>query len=318
MNSLLIRQTAKIFGGSAIAAMGFSFGRDIYKGAKKKKNDIIGAIILIFILAVAVVGTYSSGVWIARNYRDGIEAFFTRLGSLISLSACGAGLFYIGSFLTGRDPTQITQWNLEDYTVTFSMPLLILIIGLSVGFSQRKRRTRVWEAEEANAEFMEKHGLISHEDGTVEDTNAGQNFRIDYMGEKRITLFPLGRRGKRAYITINQNGKYHEYTGMTSMHEAPPSAITTQTNVNSITTTPGLQPVGRSGWSIAAAVLGGISILLFLPAPLAVIASVFAFVDLRKSNQMQKPKKGKALAIFGFCSGSIITLIIVAALASAP
>ena len=72
----------------------------------------------------------------------------------------------------------------------------------------------VWDAERANAQFMQQQGLIEHEDSTLEDTSAGQNYRIEHLGKQRITLFPIGRRGKRAYINIAPDGKYIDFTGM--------------------------------------------------------------------------------------------------------
>jgi hypothetical protein len=64
---------------------------------------------------------------------------------------------------------------------------------------------------------MKNNGLIEHEDETIEDEATGQHYRIDHLGSRRITLFPIGKRGKRAYINIDDSGRYTDYTGVTSI-----------------------------------------------------------------------------------------------------
>ena len=83
MTSNLIKASARIFGGSAVAGMGFSLGRDIYKKVKKPgtKNTIIALIVL----AAAVIGTYTGGVWLARNYETIWGSVFKRVGGVIIL-----------------------------------------------------------------------------------------------------------------------------------------------------------------------------------------------------------------------------------------
>lgn len=69
-----------------------------------------------------------------------------------------------------------------------------------------------------------------------------------------------------------------------------------------------LLPVGRSGWAIAAGYLGLFS-LIVLPAPLAIIVSVVAIIDIRKSKGSGKVKHGMGRAIFGLAMGLIGTLV---------
>jgi hypothetical protein len=69
-----------------------------------------------------------------------------------------------------------------------------------------------------------------------------------------------------------------------------------------------LLPVGRSGWAIAAGYVGLVSVLL-LPAPIAMILSIVAIVDIRKSKSQAHPKHGLGRAIFGLIMGSIFTIL---------
>lgn len=68
-------------------------------------------------------------------------------------------------------------------------------------------------------------------------------------------------------------------------------------------------PVGRSGWAIAAGYFGLFSVLI-LPAPLAVIFSVMAIVDLRKCERLGKRRYGMGRAVFGLVMGSLGTLML--------
>lgn len=64
-----------------------------------------------------------------------------------------------------------------------------------------------------------------------------------------------------------------------------------------------LLPVGRSGWAIAAGYLGLFS-LIVLPAPVAIIVSIIALKDIKKSKAPgQKLKHGTGRAIFGLVAG---------------
>ena len=70
-----------------------------------------------------------------------------------------------------------------------------------------------------------------------------------------------------------------------------------------------LLPVGRSGWAIAAGYLGLFS-LVILPAPLALIISIIAMRDIKKSRAATTPKYGMGRAVFGLIMGVLGTGLI--------
>ena len=70
-----------------------------------------------------------------------------------------------------------------------------------------------------------------------------------------------------------------------------------------------LLPVGRSGWAIAAGYLGLFG-LIVIPAPLALIVSLIAIFDIRRSKNTAKQKHGMGRAIFGLIVGVVGTLIL--------
>jgi hypothetical protein len=71
-----------------------------------------------------------------------------------------------------------------------------------------------------------------------------------------------------------------------------------------------LIPVGRSGWAIAAGYLGLFGMVL-VPAPLALIVSIVAILDIRKSRNSSTPKYGMGRAIFGLIVGVIGTISLI-------
>lgn len=69
-----------------------------------------------------------------------------------------------------------------------------------------------------------------------------------------------------------------------------------------------LLPVGRSFWAILAGYMGLFSLMLF-PAPFAVIVSLIAIADIRKSKHSPNgPKYGMGRAIFGLLVGLVCTI----------
>jgi hypothetical protein len=83
-----------------------------------------------------------------------------------------------------------------------------------------------------------------------------------------------------------------------------------------------LLPVGRSGWAIAAGYLG-LFAFLAVPAPLAVIVSILAILDIQKSKKSgQSRKHGMGRAIFGLVAGIggtvVLALVVISWLSRSP
>jgi len=74
-----------------------------------------------------------------------------------------------------------------------------------------------------------------------------------------------------------------------------------------------LLPVGRSGWAIVAGYLG-LFAMLVVPAPLALIVSIVAIRDIRRSRSLPHPKHGMGRAVFGLITGVLGTLLLLAIL----
>lgn len=203
----LISSSLKIFGGSAVAGMGFALGRDVYKRLKKWYLLII-ALVLIFTL-------YTSGIWIARNYDTILKSIFIRIGAILVGIPSFIILYFFSLFFFSPSTTEQTAQSETAYLLyATSLPILVLLVGVIVGFLQRKKRSQIWYAEQFNLDFMKSTGLIEHEDGTIEDIENSVNYKIDFIGKERVTLMPIGKRNKRAYIYLDPFGKYSEFSGL--------------------------------------------------------------------------------------------------------
>ena len=222
MSKSLLQKSTSIFGGSAVAGMGFAFGRDVYKDVKK---DLL-TYILFLVIFLSFVGTYMGGIWMARNYKSIWGSIFARIGAIIVIiptatitwgAILGIGLG-IRDYFRSNEQVKIAKILGVDAIFVYAaiVVCVIFIIGLLVGISQRIRRGLTWDAEIHNELFMKNNSLIEHEDSTLEDTSTGQNYRVESIGKNRITLFALGRRSKRGYINITE-GKYDHFSGIVSL-----------------------------------------------------------------------------------------------------
>jgi hypothetical protein len=235
----LVENTTKLVGGAAVAGFGFSMGRDGYRHVKKDPGSALGVVLFFSVIVLAVTGLYNAGLWLSRNYRTLFRSIISRIWAVMFLVPS----FYISSFVFKYpaamifgfsgvtvnegtlywDPSRLgSQWlsffNGSDYETSLSRLAIgicgvVFVSGVVAGLSQRRKRSRVWANEKANYEFLVSNNLVEREDGCIEDTDSGENFRVDFLGKDRITLFPLGRRGKRAYIYLD-DGRYIRFTGL--------------------------------------------------------------------------------------------------------
>ena len=97
-NTALTKTVANIFGGSAIAGMGFSLGRDVYSNTKRNR-EFRGKILAIAILGFAIAGAYFGGVLIARNYKDFWSGFLNRLLGVVTLVPSFVVLSLVSAFV---------------------------------------------------------------------------------------------------------------------------------------------------------------------------------------------------------------------------
>lgn len=230
----VIQYAPAIVAGSALAGFGLSFGRDVYKKAKKYWPLVI--------VLVCVLGAFFAGLWIFRNYRTALDTVVKKLASLMVLVASFYALHLtlllmdvilpISQLLMVHDLSQtltpiVADSDLDPYLVSPELLRVVIIqsaafvIGALVGMSHRRRRKVAWIAEDHNTAFLADQGLeIVDEDekgnlrlrSNVEEV--GYRLTDDLSVTKELEFLALGRRNKRAYMTYDEIGRYTSWSGL--------------------------------------------------------------------------------------------------------
>jgi len=197
-------------GGAAVAGFGLAFGRDIYK--KSKKN-----IEFILLLLAIIFCPFIGGRGLVRGHDRGLfgTIFLTFIGSvlLIVVGFCAATFLAFEIVVMGKiDPDNPFPLALLGGFVTTA---IITGIGILVGLFQRPKRLKAIAASKANEEFLITNGF-RETDGTdiTHYDPSGQALRFLEAHPDRLVFMAVGRRGKRAYIDLDKNGRMVEYSGI--------------------------------------------------------------------------------------------------------
>ena len=190
--------------GSAVRGFGFAFGRDLYSATKKRSQNIL----LIGVAVAVLLMNYVSVLWVVRNYQTTQQSVFAKLGGLIAF-----GVSYVLVYIVA---TWIGEDNAELSIVLLIVQHVLILAGLVNGLRHRKKRRQVWEVEDHNAEFFEQHGIEELDDEHFRDTE-GNRYRLEDVRPGEIELFAEGRRGRRAYIGIDEDGRFTTWSGLTSI-----------------------------------------------------------------------------------------------------
>ncbi|ESX14459.1 hypothetical protein X768_01675 [Mesorhizobium sp. LSJC265A00] len=198
-------------GGTAVAGFGFAFGRDIYK--KTKKN-----VELIALLLAAVFCPFIGGRGLVRGHDRGIfgTIFLTVLGSVLLIVAgfCAATLLLFGVLVMFNDGNAHSPLRFA-LVGGFVVTAIIAMIGLVAGVVQRPKRLKVIAVAKFNDRFLKENGFqeTDGDDITHHDAN-GQMLRFLEGHPDRLVFLAVGRRGKRAFIDLDQDGRMVSYSGI--------------------------------------------------------------------------------------------------------
>lgn len=226
------RYAPSIVAGSALAGFGLSFGRDVYKKAKKN-----WPILLVF---ACLVGVYFSGLWLFRNYRTPFDTIIKRTGAILALIVSSVGVYVGAAFIAvtflpvmAFVPTDTVDSLTFDPMILLDFPLLwifiaqigLFVMGAVMGIRHRERRRLAWEAEEHNEHFLDYHGLEVidvDEKGNLRLRDHNENIGYRLMDDLEVTgeleFMALGKRNKRGYIHYDSTGKYTHWSGLAEVH----------------------------------------------------------------------------------------------------
>ncbi|MBZ9898528.1 hypothetical protein LB545_29895 [Mesorhizobium sp. BR1-1-6] len=198
-------------GGTAVAGFGLGLGRDIYR--KTKKN-----VELIALLLAAVFCPFIGGRGLVRGHNRGIfgTIFLTILGSLLLIVTgfCAATLLLFGILVLvgdGKTDTPFLLALLGGLVVT----ALHAGIGMVVGLVQRPKRLKAIAVGKFNERFLEENGFQETDgDDITHYDDSGQALRFLEAHQSRLVFMAVGRRGKRAFIDLDQDGRMVSYSGI--------------------------------------------------------------------------------------------------------
>lgn len=199
-------------GGTAVAGIGLSLGRDVYKSSKKNG----GGILLFVAVLSAIILPFLGGRGMVRGHDRGLfgTIFKTVIWNLLLISIAFFLAFLALSILaepTKERPTQLFSPELYGAAFTAS----ITLFGMLIGLFQRSKRLNKFAVIKANANFLAEEGFQETDgtDITHYDQN-GQGLRFLEAHKNRLVFMPVGRRGKRAFIELDDDGRMIAYTGV--------------------------------------------------------------------------------------------------------
>lgn len=198
-------------GGTAVAGFGPAFGRDIYK--KTKKN-----VELIALLLAAAICPFVGGRGLVRGHDRGFlgTIFLTVLGSLLLIAAglCAATLLMFGVLVLVTDGKRDSPFLLA-LLGAFVVTALLVAIGIVVGLLQRPKRLKTIAVGKFNERFLEENGFRETDgDDITHYDDSGQALRFLEAHQNRLVFMAVGRRGKRAFIDLDQDGRMVGYSGV--------------------------------------------------------------------------------------------------------
>ena len=222
----LIRLAPQLLAGSAVAGVGFAFGRDIYRATKKHWVPVL----ILVALTSCLYGLFVSSVWMAHNYRTRLGSTGKRLAAFLLFVVCYFALLYVNVFLieiasgtTETVGTTIVLWETHAGSLTDGSPLSIgfsvqnavAVVGFILGVIQRRRRRLLWQAEEANATFLADHGLQQLDEKNMRDSE-GNRFELanQFSRINEIEFIAVGQAGKSGYLCYDETGKYTAWSGL--------------------------------------------------------------------------------------------------------
>ncbi|MBZ9746811.1 hypothetical protein LB516_16300 [Mesorhizobium sp. CO1-1-7] len=198
-------------GGTAVAGFGFAFGSDIYK--KTKKNVELIALVL-----ATVFCPFIGGRGLVRGHDRGIfeTIFLTVLASLLLIAAglCAATLLMLGVLMLVADGKLDSPFLLA-LLGGFVLTTLLAGMGIVVGLVQRPKRLKAIAVGKFNERFLDENGFRETDgDDVTHYDDSGQALRFLEAHQNRLVFMAVGRRGKRAFIDLDQDGRMVSYSGV--------------------------------------------------------------------------------------------------------
>ncbi len=192
-------------GAAAVGGYGAAMGRDAWRTTRKNAG---------FFLVLAAAAAAATLPFIgARDF--GRQGRITGGGIFRILGGYLLGLVLVFAALILADSNNpllhLIVWPL-------AVTAIAAFIGFQAGKAQRPLLERQFEIETHNESFLEEQGIeetggsdITHIDGD------GNSLRFLEAHAGRLVFMAVGKRNKRAFITLDDEGRMLEYSGVVSL-----------------------------------------------------------------------------------------------------
>ena len=209
MKKSLLDAIALGVGGSAISGFGGAAGRDIYKSVKRSTGLIIALISIAAAVSLPFIGMRN----LFRGRAPGEE--WKAIGDILLVLAgivIGIGVGLFAGITMGQDVSAMSLITIV------GAGIMAGVIGALAGVISRPGAQRRYRIATRNQEFLDTHGI--HESGGTEITHYdvnGNALRLFERTVNSIVFMVVGKRNKRAYITLTKNGEMIDYSGVVSL-----------------------------------------------------------------------------------------------------
>lgn len=217
---MMLSEVAAKMGDSAVFGFGASAGRDAWKSFKKNFFFIILllATIGLFVFPFLAFKTRFQGEPLNDDNAVADRNSIVYL-HIFGFLVCAALLVFV-IWMADTDSRDTGSWPeiWPVYTGVAAVFSVSAVIGMFVGKLIKPGRMAKFQIIAENNEFMERHGFI--ETGEEEITHYdGDGVALRFMEktDHRIVFMAVGRRNKRAYINLSDNGAMMSYSGVISL-----------------------------------------------------------------------------------------------------
>lgn len=199
-------------GGAAVAGYGLAMGRDLWGSTKRNQSLVF----LILAIVGAIALPFLGGRNLVRGHDRGFAEtlFLTVVGStlLVAVGLVLALILFTAALSQGDDSDQALVG--AAFLAVCSTGALTCI-GVLWGAMQRPGRRKFIATLRHNDRFLSEEGFV--ETGGQDITHydpSGQALRFLEQHADRMVFMVVGRRGRRAYITLDANGRMLSYSGI--------------------------------------------------------------------------------------------------------
>ncbi|WP_109369328.1 hypothetical protein [Ochrobactrum soli] len=199
-------------GGAAVAGFGLSLGRDIYKGTKKNGGNLL-------LLLAVIFCPFIGGRALVRGHDRGVMGtlFLTYIGSILLIAigfVAASFLAFQGLAATSKE-TEAGSVIVLAVVTGASVTAFLAGIGMLTGLYQRPKRLRAFAVKRYNELFLADNGFKETDGKDITHyAPDGQALRFLEAHPGKLVFMAIGKRGKRAFIDLDENGRMLSYTGV--------------------------------------------------------------------------------------------------------